>query len=117
MNPERMKRQAARVIQLLPADGWRAVYAGKDGKPWADRLVCWALVATPDGNNDRDFGEVLPWSEQAVVGLVADSDGDVTPACGTASFLAYAAADDDFTTFEEQAASKHEEMKQKGWRA
>lgn len=118
MNPERERQLASKIQQMLPADGWRAVYSGEGGKPWADPLVCWALVCTPDRNDEgHDFGEALPWSQQAIVGFVADSDGDISPAVGSASFIGYAAASDLLETFEEKAAEKHAEMVKKGWRS
>ena len=108
----------SKVLHLLPADGWRAVYSGSDGAPNLDRLVCWALVDSPDQQNeDRDFGEVIPWSQQALVGLVADSDGDVTLACLSANFICYASPDDPAAAFAEQSSAKDAELRKKGWRS
>ena len=49
------------IRQIIPADGWFALYAVETEKPLelatvediivADRLACWALVDYPDGND------------------------------------------------------------------
>lgn len=67
-----MKR---RIVQIMPADGWRARFAEKaDGREWDDPLVCWALVEDEQA-----------WQE--VVGMVA---ADPVEFCDTFDqFLGY----------------------------
>lgn len=116
MSAERERRLAPKVLQLLPADGWRAVYAGEDGAPVADPLVCWALISTPDRDEGHEYGEVLPWSQQAVVGLVTGGDGEVDAAVSIANFIAYAGPADDLSIFAERAGALREELNERGLR-
>jgi hypothetical protein len=42
------------IIQIIPADGWKAVWKekggeGDDAETFYGALVCWALVEAPDG--------------------------------------------------------------------
>jgi hypothetical protein len=42
-----------KVIQIIPADGWIALWEAVDSdyqEEYAAPLVCWALVETPDGH-------------------------------------------------------------------
>jgi hypothetical protein len=69
------------VVQGLPADGWRAVFAG-DGPDAGTRgvpLVCWAVLRGVDGVG-------------AVHGMVAEG-GSVVPAPTVPRFLSYRAPD------------------------
>ena len=43
-----------KIIQIMPATGWRAVYAGDDGQPFFTDIVCWALVQ--DGEETSVIG-------------------------------------------------------------
>ncbi len=41
-----------KIIQLIPAVGWRAVYANSEDRnlTWTSDLVAWGLVEEPDGD-------------------------------------------------------------------
>lgn len=41
------------ILQIMPAEGWRAVYREDDGTLTEYPLVCWALVIEDDERNDR----------------------------------------------------------------
>lgn len=61
------------VKQIIPAEGWRAVYKEDDGSLFVQPLCCWAVV---DENGDT-----------SVVGMDAS---DMVEACDEASnFLGY----------------------------
>lgn len=64
-----------RIIQIMPADGWYAIYDGHDdGELW-EKLACWALVEMNDG-------------ETEVVGM--DADGySLQPCFETSNFVRY----------------------------
>ena len=38
----------AKLLQITPGGGWKAVFAADDGQPFCRELACWAIV------NDRD---------------------------------------------------------------
>lgn len=76
--------ETAKIIQLIPADGWRAVYAsieGEDGEPraYSSPLLAWALAE--DGSIypvtvDRN-GMVEVEYENSTVNLIG-----IAPPCG-----------------------------------
>jgi hypothetical protein len=39
---------STRILQIMPANGWRAIYIGTDGKPFDDLLAAWALIEYDD---------------------------------------------------------------------
>jgi hypothetical protein len=42
-----MESETTRIIQIIPAEGWRALFVTKDGdeeRPYTMPLACWALV-------------------------------------------------------------------------
>jgi len=39
-----------KIVQLLPADGWFAVYENDDGSEIKSALSCWALVRDAEGD-------------------------------------------------------------------
>lgn len=39
-----------KIVSIIPADGWNAVYGKKETEPEAFPLVCFALYETVDGN-------------------------------------------------------------------
>jgi len=68
----------AKILWLIPADGWFAVFrtpAGGD-KEFRSPLVCWALVDGEDG-------------ERTVVGLDTDQRGTVEICAYADNFLRY----------------------------
>jgi hypothetical protein len=69
------------VVQGLPADGWRAVFAddGPDAGTRCVPLVCWAVVRGADGVG-------------MVQGMVAEG-ANVVPATSVPRFLSYRAGD------------------------
>jgi hypothetical protein len=71
--------EAVRILSIVPADGWYAVFrAGPDqkGTEFKSRLLCWALVEARDG-------------ERSVVGLDADQRGTVEIAAYANNFVRY----------------------------
>lgn len=103
-----------RVLQVLPADGWSAVWADDDGKPWSDRLVCWALVAFVEHKDaPGDFWPAVSGSRQAVVGMTTGLDGWVDNPEGGDNFLGYSALGESLDCWNEQAASYAERKKQR----
>lgn len=112
-----MSRQGepkARVIQMMPADGWRAVFA--DGSnPIADPLVCWALVEFFDNDHgprhDDVYMPAVVGSRQAIVGMITGIDGWVDCAEGNGNFLGYAAAGEPLEDWAEKSAEYTEDVK------
>jgi hypothetical protein len=37
-----------KILQIIPADGWRAVYHKDDGTPVSENVACWAVVMDQD---------------------------------------------------------------------
>lgn len=60
MNYKREEPENRKITQIIPADGWFAVYAIENGDDVYAPLACWALVTS-----DSD-------PEGAVVGRIAD---------------------------------------------
>jgi len=69
--------EQARIIEIIPAQGWWAVY-GKagGGDEFSSPLVCWALVEGTSG-------------ERQVVGIDTDAKGTVEIAAYANNFLRY----------------------------
>ncbi|MBF0181345.1 MAG: hypothetical protein HQM03_15085 [Magnetococcales bacterium] len=55
-----------RILSICPADGWRAVFEGRQAPSETADLVCWAVINLPDGNT-------------RMVGMVPYND-DIAPA-------------------------------------
>lgn len=64
-----------RIVQLLPAAGWMAVYAADDTSEVLEPLVGWALMESPMG-------------EQEVRGLI-DMGGYIDEVSGLSEFQGY----------------------------
>ena len=45
-----------RILQIIPADGWRARFREEDGRITSSRIACFALVevSEPDGTTTED---------------------------------------------------------------
>jgi hypothetical protein len=111
---ERQKAQAFKILQVLPADGWRAVHAsGEDGTPFASTLVCWALVTSPEDRDGQEIGEVFAWGEQMLVGLSALHDGSVSAPILDDNFLGYAEAGESLDGFNDEAREHFEKRQAK----
>lgn len=56
-------RPGTRITQIIPADGWRAVYADTDEHGaitlFAEPLVAWALLTEPDEDEYPDSVEPM----------------------------------------------------------
>lgn len=95
--------QLPRVIQMMPANGWRAVWANLDGEPWDDVLVCWVLIDYTDmPEREADFWPVVTHARQAIVGTTADSDGWIDIAEGD-NFLGFSPPDESLDVWKVQA--------------
>jgi hypothetical protein len=101
-----------RVTQILPSAGWLAVYVDADGDLMTDPLVCWALVEYEHDEEvayatlttaQRRMGEIFPYSDQSVVGLVSSSGSDVEPAIDADNFLTYLAPGESLSILAAQA--------------
>jgi len=72
-------RAHERIRQLLPADGWRVLYAGEDEHGavdlWAEPLIAWALITDPDADSDEDADEIHPVGDTGL-GYVSVLDHD-----------------------------------------
>jgi hypothetical protein len=56
-----MPNEEVKIIQIIPADGWRAHFKQDKGQPDAlDRVVCFALVELTERGEKRQ--EVRPMS-------------------------------------------------------
>lgn len=86
----RMSKTSETILQIIPGDGWSAVYLQGDGTLYVERLVAWALVEVPGDEDDAK-----PF--RTVVGLAADS-GLATDAADYHNFIAYAAPGEDMTS-------------------
>ena len=106
-----------RVLQLLPADGWRAVYAGADGEPFGETLVCWALVEFHDGEHgprhDEVYWPAVLWGRQAIVGMTVSLDGSVDSCEGSNNFLGYVPAGEPLDDWRERAQDHIEATRKK----
>jgi hypothetical protein len=92
---EREEHMMRQLVQIIPAEGWRAVLAGRlrtGGVVLRDKpLACWALV------EDRD--EDGAWRD--VVGLTAD--GDVEECDLKGGFVGYLREGDDVRKWQAKA--------------
>jgi hypothetical protein len=66
-----------RIVQILPADGWQAIYRLSDGKEAASCLVCFALIETMEGSGER-FYTVKPMDNGDYVSF-CDEDREAQP--------------------------------------
>lgn len=41
-----------KIMQMLPADGWQAVFSDYQGRPSMQDLICFALVETKEGKTE-----------------------------------------------------------------
>lgn len=95
---ERIQKRA-RVRQIMPADGWSAVWAGDDGVPWSMPLVCWALVdlsAWDELEDGRpDLWSAVGMSNESIIGMTTGADGYVDTCEEGGNFLGYLADGED----------------------
>lgn len=47
-----MSVASKKIIQIIPAEGWLALYNDGQGGQFADRIAMWALVQDEDGKTD-----------------------------------------------------------------
>ncbi len=91
-----------KIIQIIPADGWSAVYAEKkeDGiyLPFFMPLACWALIEEKDG-------------ERRVVGL--DGPDYIDSAEDSCNFLGYASPSEGLEGWFEDARKHGQRQKAK----
>lgn len=113
-----MRRAKARprVLQMLPADGWRGVWANEDGTTWDDPLVCWALVdyteVEAEVGDDADFWPAVSRANQAIVGMVTGADGWIDTPEGD-NFLGYSPSSESLDVWADQAKSYSERQARK----
>ncbi len=43
------------LIQIIPAEGWSAVFSNDDGSEFSFPLVCWAIVEPEDGGLENRY--------------------------------------------------------------
>jgi hypothetical protein len=72
---------STKVLQIMPADGWRAIYVYEDGNHVDEMLAAWALVEedyedTEDGSY-RYLAGLAPGEVDGVFSLAAESCGFV----------------------------------------
>jgi len=62
-----MQEPSSRILQIIPAEGWKAHYKNKDEADFVEPVVCFALVEETDINGKKKQ-TVLPmsWSEYEV---------------------------------------------------
>ena len=65
-----------KIIQIIPADDWAAVFAMDDGAELSLPLNCWALFQLEDGSS-------------RIEGIYVDAAGDSTTAKSAENFLRY----------------------------
>jgi hypothetical protein len=65
-----------KIVQIIPADGWFAVFAMDDGAELSMPLNCWALFQDEDGSSTID-------------GVYVDAAGDCSAAKAASNFLRY----------------------------
>jgi hypothetical protein len=69
--------EEVRIVEIIPAPGWRAVFGNGDGgDEFSSPLVCWALVEGTTG-------------ERQVVGIDTDTKGTVEIAAYANNFRRY----------------------------
>jgi hypothetical protein len=62
------------IIQIIPADGWKAVWGSpeeENSETFTAPLICWALVEAPDGQR---FVTGLDAEPGSTAGFVAGTD-------------------------------------------
>jgi hypothetical protein len=64
------------ILQIIPAEGWRAVYIDDNGQRTILKLACFALVEVP--TQDPQDPQVLP--VRVVRPMVATNDGQIEDA-------------------------------------
>lgn len=105
----------ARVIQLLPAEGWRAVFGLDDGDVVCDPLICWALVEFFDREHgprkDDIYMPAVMGCRQAIVGMTTSLEGWVDSPEGSSNFLGYAGPGEGLDEWSERAAEVAESKK------
>lgn len=60
---------ARHILQIIPADGWKAAYAirpghNKNNPVWVDPLACWALVHEEDVRFTVGLDSTLSFCDQ-----------------------------------------------------
>ena len=65
-----------KIIQIIPANDWVAVFMMDDGAELSMPLNCWALFQLEDGSS-------------RIEGIYVDAAGDSTAAKSAANFLRY----------------------------
>lgn len=113
MEEAQERARAPKVRQLLPADGWLAATASMEGEVATTPLIGWALVEHE--GEDADFGEMLPWSGQAVVGVYLDGGRFPDVPTRYEFFLGYARSEDEAVErFAAEAKEYAERMRKEG---
>jgi hypothetical protein len=70
-----------RLLQLVPADGWCAVYQEDEGVLIHAALAAWALLETRDDPPKGAFGHPAPWpsdgagTDREMVGIDPEGEG------------------------------------------
>lgn len=74
-----MTRPKRKILQVIPAEGWFAVYKENDGSESSVRLACWALVEETDDE----------FTDNVVVGMETGYDQSVDFADTAVNFVRY----------------------------
>lgn len=56
-----------RILQIMPAEGWVAIFEGEEGEELALPLTCFALVELEEGNDTWTEVRAMTVEERAVV--------------------------------------------------
>jgi hypothetical protein len=78
----KIKEAKRSILQIMPAEGWVAVFQDSDGVPPETLrvpLFAWAVVREIDGKK----------AYTQVTGLFIDDEGQIAEACWTGDFLRY----------------------------
>jgi len=62
-----MKQPELKILQIIPANGHKAVIRDDDGKLYTESVICWALVE----------GELFGEKVQRIEGMTADFRGEI----------------------------------------
>lgn len=117
LTDEEEQRYAPKILQIIPATGWEAVYAMHDAVSGvtvaSEPLVAWALITCPI-HPTRKYSRTEPvesfaWGRQTIVGMVAGDMFGITPVIETHNFIGYRAPGEDLSNFREQAEEYHQE--------
>ena len=65
-----------KIVQIIPAPDWVAIFKMDDGAELSLPLTCWALFQTEDGNS-------------RIEGIYVDAAGDCTAARSASNFVRY----------------------------